>query len=133
MVTRHSVPRLSDSTNTLAFLSHIRSWFVGLWNLMLPNVQLLSTWQPMQMCCIFWHLARGFNTVKNCLKAFLPVGSCSVVSTSCLLLFAVQRTKDGLSFSIVWRSWCIALMGLSFVGAVGMGKHANCEIKILCN
>jgi len=37
MVTGHLVPKLSDSTNTLAFLSHVRSWFSGLWNLMWPS------------------------------------------------------------------------------------------------
>jgi len=63
--------------------------------------------------------------LKNCLKAFSPVGSDSNASTSCLSLFAVRRTKDGSSLSIVRRSCCIALVGLNFVGAVGAGKETQ--------
>ncbi len=92
---------------------------------MLPNVRLLSTWQPMQMyvgCC---HSVQGVDTLKNCLKAFSPVGSISEASTICLLLFGVQRTKDGSSLSIVRMSCCITLVGLNFIGAKGVGKKVR--------
>ena len=65
------------------------------------------------------------ETLKNCLNAFSPVGSGNVASSICLLLVGIHRTKDGSSLSMVWRRWCIALVGLNFVGAVGIGKKAQ--------
>ncbi len=63
--------------------------------------------------------------MKNCLKAFLPAGSVSEASTICLSLFGVQRTKDCSSLSIVQMSCCIALVGLNYAGAKGVGKKAQ--------
>jgi len=96
-----------------------------LWNLILLSEQLLSKWQPIQMCVVLVHSARGVETLKNCLNAFSPVGSDDVASSICLSLVGIHRTKDGLSLSMVWRRWCIALVGLNFVGAIGVGKKAR--------
>jgi len=63
--------------------------------------------------------------LKNGLKAFSLDGSISEASTICLLLVGVQRTKDGSSLIIVRMSCCMALMGLNFIGAKGVGKKAQ--------
>jgi len=83
MVTGHLVPRLSDSIKTFAFLSQARRLESGLWNLMLPSVRLLSTWQPMHTCVVFCFSAQGVDTVKNFLNSFSPIGIDVVSNTIC--------------------------------------------------
>jgi len=113
------------SMNTLAFLSHARRWELVLWNLMLLSERLLSMWQLIQTCVVFIRSAQGVETQKNCLNAFSPVGSGTIASSICWSLVGVQRTKDGSSLSMVHSRWFIALVGLNFVGAIGVGKKAR--------
>jgi len=125
MVTGQLVPRLSDSTKTLACFSHVRRCLSGLLNLMLLRLWLLSTWQPMHTCIWLCFLAWGIKTLKNCLKAFLLIRSNSDAITICLSLFGVLSTNDSSSLSIVFRSCCITWMGLNFIGAGRGGKKAH--------
>jgi len=61
-------------------------------------------------------------TLKYFLNAASPVGSNANVGMSWLLLAGVCSTKDGLSLSMLQKSWFIAVIGLNFAGGEGVGK-----------
>ncbi len=131
IVTSRLMPKLSDSMKIFSFLSQARRLPSVLRNLMFPRVQLLSTWQPMQMCVLFCFSLRVVDTLKNFLNSFLPVGITANMRLICLLLAAVRRTKDGLSLSIAQKSCFIATIGLNFAGAIGVGKNMqNTRLRV---
>jgi len=68
---------------------------------------------------------------ENFLNSFSSFGIDANLSMICLSLDAVRRTKDDLSLSIVQNSCFIALIGLNFIGVVGIGKNAwNVRLRL---
>ena len=79
----------------------------------------------MHTCVWFCFLIRIVDTWKNFLNSVSPVGISVNSRTICLSLLGVQQTKDGSSLSIVRKSCLIAVIGLNFVGTVGVGEKAR--------
>jgi len=63
------------------------------------------------------------DTLKNFLNLVSPDGIEPEASTIGLLLQGVWMTKDSSSLIIVLKSCFMAVMGFSFVGAIGVGKR----------
>ncbi len=62
--------------------------------------------------------------MKNFLNLLLPVGINADTRSILLLLCLFWITEDGSSLIIAWKSCFIAVTGLNFIGAIGVGKNA---------
>jgi len=63
------------------------------------------------VCCSLWVT----YTLQYFLNAASPVGSGWFVRMIWLSLLGIRRTRDGLSFNMIWKSWFIAVIGLNFL------------------
>ncbi len=77
----------------------------------------------MHTCILLCFSLRVIDTLKNFLNLVSPDGIDADASTICLSLRGVRRTKDDLSLVITLNSCFMAVIGFSFVGAVGVGKR----------
>jgi len=68
---------------------------------------------------------RVVDTLKYFLNLVSPFGTEADVSMIWLLLLGVLKTKDDLSLSIVRKRVDIAVIGLNFAGASGVGKKVQ--------
>jgi len=79
----------------------------------------------MQTSVWFCHSILVVDTLKYFLNSALPFSTVADARMIWLSLLGVQRTKDSSSLSIVWKRLAIAVIGLNFAGAVGVGKKVQ--------
>jgi len=73
--------------------------------------------------CLALTLLWVVETLKYFLKATSLVSNDAVMRMIWVSLLGVQSTRDNLSFSIMWKSLFIMVIGLKFSGAIGLGKN----------